>query len=408
MIGLHRARRLLSTALIPALALGLAACSSHTPNTIWGAHSETGQAESHLTKILLVLGVIVFVVVEGLLVYVLIKFRARPGGPEPKQTHGNTTLEVTWTLIPAIILAIIAVPTVRTIFQTQAKAAPNSLEIEVIGHQWWWEFRYPQYNVTTANEIYIPVGRTVNFSLRTNDVIHSFWIPQLAGKRDVVHKNRSNYIWFTPESSYVWNGFCAEYCGSSHSNMRFRVFSVSPQDFDTWIAHQQTGPAFTGTAARAVTDTSKQAAAQAAAAPAPVSTSPVAQVNTGTWPEDKLPVWTVPATPTPAGLTISTLEGDPARGAQLYKTGACVACHTIQGVSPGVIGPNLTHVGSRTTIASGMYKNDMKHMALWIKDAPAMKPGSIMPPMGKGLPKAMGAFDDQQIADIAAYLLSLK
>jgi cytochrome c oxidase subunit 2 len=130
--------------------------------------------------------------------------------------------------------------------------------------------------------------------------------------------------------------------------------------------------------------------------------------NTGTWPKDELPVWTVPETPIPGGLTVNAQQGDPARGGQLFKTGACIGCHTIQGVSPGIIGPNLTHVGSRTTIAAGMYPNDAKHLALWIKDAPAMKPGSLMPPMGKGLPHTMGAFDDQQIADIAAYILSLK
>jgi cytochrome c oxidase subunit 2 len=186
--------------------------------------------------------------------------------------------------------------------------------------------------------------------------------------------------------------------------MKFRVFTVPPAQFDAYIAHQKTGPAFTPPAP----DTSKQAVAQAAAAPQPQLASAAAEGNTGTWPMDKLPVWTVPETPLPAGLTLNAQAGDPARGAQLYKTGACIGCHTIQGVSPGIIGPNLTHVGSRTTIAGGMYPNDAKHLALWIKDAPAMKPGSLMPPMGKGLEHSMGAFDDQQIADIAAYILSLK
>jgi cytochrome c oxidase subunit 2 len=408
MTGHHRARRFLWTALIPVLALGLAACS-HDPNSTFGAHSEVGQAQESLTNLLLVLGAIVFVLVEGALVYVLIKYRAQPGSPEPKQTHGNTTLEVTWTLIPAVILAIIAVPTIRTIFETQDKAVSTALQVEVIGHQWWWEFRYPEYGVVTANELYLPVGRTVNLQLTTRDVIHSFWAPQLVGKRDLVHADpkKANYIWFTPESSFVWNGFCAEYCGSSHSNMRFRVFTVPTAQFERYIAHQKTGPAF-APPAPAPADTSKQAVAQAAAAPKPTLASATAQANTGTWSHDSLPTWTIPETPIPAGLSISANEGDPVRGAQLFKTGACIGCHTIQGVSPGVIGPNLTHAGSRTTIAAGMYPNDVKHLALWIKDAPAMKPGSLMPPMGKGLPKAMGAFDDQQIADIAAYISSLK
>jgi cytochrome c oxidase subunit 2 len=412
MTGYHRVRRLSFAALTTVFASGLAACSDF-PNTVFGAHSETGRAEDHLTYLLLFLGLIVFVLVEGLLIFVLLKFRARPGAPEPKQTHGNTTLEVTWTLIPALILAFVAVPTVRTIFQTQAKAAPNALQVEVIGHQWWWEFRYPQYKVVTANELYLPVGRTVNFALKTADVLHSFWIPQLAGKRDLI-SNRTNYLWFTPDSSYAWNGFCAEYCGTSHSNMRFRVFTVSPQEFDAYIKHQQSGPVFPAVAAATPADTSKQAKAQAAAAPAPVAPATPATANTGAWPADKLPTWTVPQTPLPVGLTIATTDGDATRGAQLFKTGACIACHTIQGVSPGVIGPNLTHVGSRTTIGGGLYPNDVKHLALWIKDAPMMKPGSIMPAMGKNAPKvpgappAMGEFTDQQIADIAAYLSSLK
>jgi cytochrome c oxidase subunit 2 len=405
MTGHHRARRFLWTALLPALALALAACS-HDPNSTFGAHSEVGQAQESLTNLLLVLGGIVFVVVEGLLVFVLIKYRARPGGPEPKQTHGNTTLEVTWTLIPAVILAIIAVPSVRTIFETQAPAPASALQVEVIGHQWWWEFRYPEYGVTTANELYLPVGRKVNLQLTTEDVVHSFWTPQLVGKRDLIHKDAkmANHLWFTPESSYVWNGFCAEYCGTSHSNMRFRVFTVPPAQFEAYIAHQKTGPAFT---APLPSDTAKLAVAQAGAATVQVASAGSTD-DTGTWPMDSLPIWTIPETPLPAGLSVGAAPGDPARGAQLYKTGACIACHTIQGVSPGIIGPNLTHVGSRTTIASGMYPNDVKHLAMWIKDAPAMKPGSLMPPMGKGLPHTMGAFDDQQIADIAAYISSLK
>lgn len=410
MTGYHRARRLLLAALTPVFVLGLAACSD-VPNTIFGAHSEFGHEIDSLTYRLLILGGLVFVLVEGLLIFVLIKFRARPGNPEPKQTHGNTTLEVTWTLIPAVILAFIAVPTIKTIFKTQAPAPANALQVEVIGHQWWWEFRYPQYQVVTANELYLPVGRTINFHLKTNDVIHSFWIPQLGGKRDLV-SNRTNYLWFTPDSSYAWNGFCAEYCGASHSNMRFKVFTVSPQQFEAYIAHQKTGPAFAAAAAPVPgADTSKKGAASPAgqvAAAAPTTPAPAAEGADGIWPRDRVPKWLIPETPTPAGLTISTVNGDPARGAQLFKTGACIGCHTIQGVSPGVIGPNLTHVGSRYTIAGGLYPNDMKHLALWIKDAPAMKPGSIMPAMGKGLPHAMGAYDDQQIADIAAYLSSLK
>ena len=182
-----------------------------------------------------------FILVEGALLYVVFRYRRRENQGTPPQTHGSTKLEIAWTLIPAVILVFIAVPTVRTIFITQAQAAPGSLNIDVTGHQWWWEFRYPEYGVTTANEIYLPVGRTVNFRLRSADVIHSFWTPQLGGKRDVV-TNRTNYLWYTPDSSTassVWNGFCVEYCGASHANMHFRVFTVTPQQFDSWVAGQK-------------------------------------------------------------------------------------------------------------------------------------------------------------------------
>src|SRR5207245_2457292 len=129
----------------------------------------------------------VFVFVEVLLLVALWRYRHRPNAPVPEQIHGNTKLEILWTIIPAVVLAIIAVPTVQTIFRTQGAARGDALQVEVVGHQWWWEFRYPQYGVTTANELYLPIGRTVNFALHTEDVIHSFWIPGLGGKRDLVN-----------------------------------------------------------------------------------------------------------------------------------------------------------------------------------------------------------------------------
>ena len=185
--------------------------------------------------------------VELALLFVVFRYRRRPNdNATPPQTHGNAVLEVIWTLIPAFILLFLAVPTVRTIFETQAKVAAGALEIEVIGHQWWWEFKYPEYGIVTANEIYLPTGRTVNFKMTSADVIHSFWTPQLGGKRDVV-TNRTNYIWYTPDStlgSSVWNGFCVEYCGASHAKMRFRAFNVKPDEFMSWVAGQQKPAAF--------------------------------------------------------------------------------------------------------------------------------------------------------------------
>jgi cytochrome c oxidase subunit 2 len=419
--------RWLTPALALLLAVGLSACNSFTPNTIFGAHSEFGHSVDLLTRRLLYLGVVVFVLVEALLVYILVKFRDKDGTREAEQIHGNTTLEIGWTLVPAVILAFIAVPTIQTIFKTQAKAVPNALQVEVIGHQWWWEFRYPQYGVITANELYLPVGRTANFALTTKDVLHSFWIPQLNGKRDLI-SNHTNYIWFTPDSSFAWNGFCAEYCGTSHANMRFKVFTVTPAEFDAWVAHQKTN-AVGSAPAPAPGDSTKPAAAPpvatvatstGAATPAGQNAKPpvatpvmnISDTSSATYPRAKLPEWVIPKTPTPAALSFDqSAEGDVSRGATLFKTAPCIACHTIRGVptAAGIIGPNLTHVGSRTTIAGGLYPNDLKHIELWIKNAPAMKPGSLMPLFGKAEKgETPGVYTDQQIADLAAYLSSLK
>src|SRR6476469_1110233 len=340
--------RWLRPALALLIAVSLSSCSSFAPNTIFGAHSEFGHSVDVLTRRLLFLGLLVFFLVEVLLVAILIKFRDREGNHEARQIHGNTTLEVSWTLVPAVILAFIAVPTIKTIFETQAKAIPNALQVQVIGHQWWWEFRYPQYGVVTANELYLPVGRTANFALTTKDVLHSFWVPQLNGKRDLI-SNHTNYIWFTPDSAYAWNGFCAEYCGTSHANMRFKVFTVPPSEFDAWAAHQKTNAIGSAppSAPAAPADSGKKAggppAAQIAATtgtttpagappPAPVAipVMTVADTASATYPRARLPEWVKPKTPKPVGLTFdASVTGDAARGAALFKGAPCIACHTI-------------------------------------------------------------------------------
>ncbi|HUF31149.1 MAG TPA: cytochrome c oxidase subunit II [Gemmatimonadaceae bacterium] len=405
---LHPSRRRSALAALTAAAsVFLAACSSEVPNSTLTPNTDLGRDIDALWDILLAGGVVVFALVTLGLLYVIVRYRHRPGEPEPKQTHGNTALEITWTLIPALVLAFIAVPTVRTIFKTQQNAPADALQIEVIGHQWWWEFRYPETGVITANELFLPTNRTVSFALRTADVLHSFWIPQLAGKRDLI-SNRTNYIVFTTDSTptMAWNGFCAEYCGSSHANMRFRVYTVPPDEFDEWLAHQARGPVTAGAAAAVPSDTGATAApaGQAGAPALPRAFQSIAELS-------QLP-HIRPSTPLPE-MAFTATEGDAARGAALYRASPCIACHTVQGVSPGIIGPDLTHVGSRTTIAAGLYPNDFEHLTRWLKDAPSLKAmnypqGNGMPPMAPGLPNTMAGYDDQQIADLAAYLLSLK
>lgn len=416
MTGKHRLKRLASFGAVAVLAMALVACEKSYPNTTFIPRSEFSRVSDDLWDLLLLLGTIVFVLVEAALIYVVIKYRHRGGDQKPPQTHGNTTLEILWTLIPAVILVFIAVPTVKAIFVTQKAAPPGSLEIEVIGHQWWWEFKYPEYNIVTANEIYLPVGRTVNFKLHSADVIHSFWTPQLGGKRDVV-TNRTNYLWYTPDSSLkssVWNGFCAEYCGASHANMRFRVFTVQPAEFASWVAGQKLAAAYGAVAAAPAVAVNPPTSGQ----PLTAGTGAVAATAPGyIFPKEQIPSWAVPQSPIPKGLTWNTsLQGDPARGMQIYSSGMCIACHAISGnpMSISTIGPNLTHFGSRYTLAAGTYPNDTQHLALWIKNARKMKPGSIMPTLGKGeydpqlkTNLSMG-LDDQQIADIVAYLQALK
>jgi len=433
-----RPRRLASALILVAGALVLAACGEKYPNSTFTHLTEFNTIIDGLWNRLLLLGTIVFVFVEVLLVFTLIKFRRREGAPEPKQTHGNSTLEITWTIIPALILVLIAVPTVKAIWETEAKAIPGALEVQVIGHQWWWEFRYPQYGVVTANELYLPAGRTVNFQLNSKDVIHSFWTPQLGGKRDVI-ANRTNYIWYTPDSSLagsVFNGFCTEYCGSSHANMRFHVFTVAPADFESWAAHQKENAAGSPLEAAAPVAAPKVASVAGikvsrAAKPAPAAS--VQPATTGyVFPLDKMPPYTLPQTPLPVGdrevkYDDSLLPGgDASRGHELVTNMAhmgevpCLTCHIIKGEYKGVLtddnakAPNLTHFATRHTFAGGIYRADAPTLARWVKNAEHMKPGSLMTTLGAGQywpsmkQTRTTGLDDRQIADIVAYLLSLK
>lgn len=415
----HRPRQLVAAALSAGLVLALAACAQDYPNSTFNHFTEFNTSIDFLWDRLLFWGTIVFVLVEVALIYTIIKFRHRDGAPAPKQIHGHTTLEIVWTVAPALILVFIAVPTVRTIFRTQAEAPAGSLQVEVIGHQWWWEFHYPEYGIRTANELYLPVGRTVNLTLRTNDVLHSFWVPQMGGKRDLI-SNRTNYLWFTPDSSLessVWNGFCAEFCGASHANMKFRTYTVQPDEFERWAAHQQS-PAVFGAVAPPATapvpgggETAVEVAEDADAAAVP-SSEPY-------WfPAEDLPAYAIPTGRIPASLAMDeSLVGDPQRGMEVYSRSSCIGCHAISGnpMSLSRIGPNLTHVGSRHTIAAGMFPNETRYLFAWIKNSRALKPGSLMLPTGKGerdpitgMVIEMGGLDDQQIADIVAYLQALK
>jgi cytochrome c oxidase subunit 2 len=281
-----------------------------------------------------VIAVVVFVVL-GL---TLLRFREGAAGPGlPAQIRGHTGLELAWTIAPAFVLLIIAIPTIQVVFRTQSAATPaGALEVTVRGWQWWWEFRYPSLDVVTANELHLPLGRPVVFNLEGLDVIHSFWVPRLGGKRDVV-PGRPNRLSYTPDRAGEYWGQCAEFCGASHANMGLRVIVEEPGAFERWVAAQKAAP------------------------------------------------------PEPAGAA--------AEGKAIFARSACVGCHTIRGVSAGALGPDLTHFGSRALFGAGLWPTTGDHVVTWLKDPPALKPGSKMPNLH---------LTDAEARALAAYLTSLK
>jgi cytochrome c oxidase subunit 2 len=340
------------------LALALVGCSrDQYPQTALLPLSDFARIGDDVQDITFYWALGVFILVEGALLYSVFRFRGKPGDPEPSQIHGNTTIEIIWTLIPALILAAIAVPTVKGIFETNTMPA-GALKIEVIGHQWWWEFRYPDAGVTTANEMYIPQGRTVEIIHNSADVIHSFWPPRFAGKRDVF-PGRETRLWWKADSTGLFPGQCAEYCGIQHARMAFHIRSVPPSEFEQWIAHMKTlGP---------------KAPAAPAAAPSGDSLKTAS-----------------------AGAKVQTAGKDSAAGAQapqgpeyaqgekLFMTKGCMGCHSLQAVKAptGLIGPNLANVGARSHIAAGWLRNTDENLERWIREPQAVKKGVLMPNLG--------------------------
>jgi cytochrome c oxidase subunit 2 len=345
------------------LALALAGCSPENyPQTTLLPRGDFARIVDDLLDTTVWWALLVFVLVEGVLVYAIFRFRGKPGDPEPHQTHGNTTVEIIWTVIPALILAAIAVPTVKAIFQTNATPGKDALTIEVVGHQWWWEFRYPEYNLTTANEIHIPVGRTVSLRMGSSDVIHSFWVPQFAAKRDVF-ANRETRMWFKAEVEGEYPGQCAEFCGIQHGRMAYRIRAQQPAEFEAWVAHMQTLKAKPAPSARA--DSGVRTASQGATIQ-----------NAGS--QEKA-------------------QGDQyAAGEKLFTAKGCVACHSLYAVNApkGMVGPNLANVGARSYIAAGTLKNTDENLAHWIRDPQGIKKGVLMPNLGLSEPdaKALAAF----------------
>ena len=317
--------------------------ASPIPN-IFKPASTPAEAELRLSIFVLIITGLIFVIVAGLLTYAVVKFRRRGGedGPEPAPVYGSNQMELAWTVVPCLIVLVLFLATARVIYSVQeAVAPPTAVQVTAIGHQFWWEFRYPELGVVTANELHVPVSDPQNptptfLKLLSADTDHSFWVPQLAGKIDLI-PNRNNSMWIDPHATGVYVGQCAQYCGTQHALMLLRVYVDSPEDFAHWVAAQ------------------KQPA---------VSNEAVA------------------------------------KGRRIFEQTACINCHGVSGTAGnGVFGPDLTHLMSRDTIASGAARNTHENLKLWVRNPDAIKPGSLMPAMN---------LSAQDLDDVTAYLETLR
>ncbi|HZN15934.1 MAG TPA: cytochrome c oxidase subunit II [Acidimicrobiales bacterium] len=317
-------RRLRFALVLPAFALIATACSRQPePQDILNPQGPISRKLDSLWNPVFLIAVIIFVLVEGLILFVLIRYRAKSDDDAPVQVHGNTTLEIGWTILPALLLLIVGFFTVTTLVDLDRKPTGDVLNVKVIGHQWWWEYDYLDYKVTTANELHIPVGQPVFVKVSSVDVIHSFWAPALAGKMDAV-PGRDNHLTIQADKAgQTYLGQCTEYCGLSHANMRIRVVTHTQADFARWIADQQ-----------------REAA---------IPTS-----------------------------------GTAGEGASLFKAKGCGGCHSVSGYTAGTVGPNLTHLYSRKTFAGALFTLDEQQLRLWLRDPPGQKP--MNPNKGLGMP----------------------
>ena len=314
-----------------ALATGMLTCTVYAgaPDQVTNIFKPLSTpAESVYQAALLTLAVcaVIFLIVGGLLTYTTIRFRRRAAddGLEPPQIYGSNQIELAWTVLPVLIVFVLILVTARTIADVQNQPAPpDSLKVTVVGHQWWWEIRYPELGIVTANEVHVPVSyaakRKLTFlRLESADVAHSFWVPQLAGKTDLI-PNRVNMMWIEPKQAGTYLGNCAEYCGTQHARMLLRVIAHEPDDFARWAAAQQQN---------GVED---------------------AQVKAGR---------------------------------QVFFSTSCVNCHAVSGTAAkGRFGPDLTHLMSRDTLGSGAAPNTPEKLRAWVRDPQTIKDGALMPNM---------------------------
>ena len=353
-------RRLAGFALLAlAVSASLSACAENSPSILDPA-GPVASDEMGMAIMVFVVAAIVFVIVISALLYCIIRFRDRPGAAPPSQLGGNTRLEIAWTIVPSALLVVILVATLTTMFKVATPPTTPTLSITAVGHQWWWEFDYDGKSFVTADQMNIPVNTIVHINLQSNNVIHSLWVPQLGGKTDVI-PGHDNTMWLEATRydtsnplNNQYRGECTEFCGTQHAHMDFVVVVQTQADFNAWVAQQQ----------------------QLATTPAKGSAE--------------------------------------AAGKAEFLAAGCVGCHMINGVTPNVnpnslIGPNLTHFGSRLLIAGGVLDNNPTNLARWIYDAQSVKPGVDMPTFNGDSDSLNGEnLNQDQLNNLVAYLSSLK
>lgn len=336
---------------VAVIALLLSGCSLDGPQSTFSPAGPVAEEQLGLFMWTWYLSIPVMVLVGGVLVYVIVRYRRRRNDDTiPGQTHGNVLLEIAWTTIPVIIVILVAVPTVRSIFRLQSFVEPGDSDVvvNVVGHQWWWAFEYPQHGFTTANEMHVPVGAKIILNLDSADVLHAFWAPRLGGKVDLI-PNQANQLWLQADEEGIFYGQCAELCLGAHAYMRFRIIVESQEQYEDWVATYQ---------------------------------EPAVQM----------------------------VSSDPlvSQGRQLVATKGCIGCHTIDNYAEGVsVGqsnfPDLTNFGQRTSVGAGVLDATIENVTAWIADPQSIKPGNYMPTLWtENDPNR-----DAEAHAIAAYLLSL-
>jgi cytochrome c oxidase subunit II len=302
--------------------------------------SALAQPISHLFLIVGIVMAAILLLVTVLVLYASFRYRHGSANKLPRQEFGRPSLEILWTVGPVVVLVFIFVATIRAMKEPDPRFSANQQpDLVIVAHQWWWEARYMKSGVVAANEIHLPVGRRLFVRLESADVIHDWWVPQLGRKMDAV-PGHPNFLWLEADSPGFYSGTCAEYCGAEHAWMRIGVIAEAEPAFERWAEHQLEVPS---------------------------------QLPTGS---------------------------DAAQGAELFQQLTCGNCHAIAGSSAqGRIGPDLTHIGSRQTLAAGRFQNTPANLALWLTDPQAVKPDSHMP---------IFQLADPQVRKLSAYLETLQ